>query len=288
MRSDGTRVPPASAPITTGTEGKGELTLSVVVSTRNRAAHACGCALSILESAVPREVIIVDQSDDAATEMALAAITDPRLRYVRSSSRGVTKGRNIGIELSAGDIVGITDDDCRVSLDWASQILEVFKSDQQVAVVCGRVRIPNEVRALGHTEGFEPVVREWHLNYPPLGQDWGIGANFSIRRSVLRTVEAFDPILGPGGALRAAGGEEYDFLFRVLRAGFKVVNAKEVVTDHFGFRKPGEESRRLIVGYGTGTAAAIFKHVRLGDRVGIRLYVQFLRTAIRVVLTRLM
>jgi GT2 family glycosyltransferase len=263
------------------------LALSVVVSTRNRAAHAIECAKTILQSRVPAEVLFIDQSDDDATEKGLSVIADPRLRYIRTDSRGVTKGRNLGFELSSGDIIAITDDDCRVSPDWAQRILDVFEQDQDVAVVCGRVCVPDHIKPLGHTESFEPVVREWRRRYPPLGRDWGIGANFSIRRSVLEQVGSFDPILGPGGALRAAGGEEYDFLFRVLKAGFTVVNATEVVADHYGYRKPGEESRKLIVGYGTGTAAAIFKHVRLADPAGIRLYVQFLAASIAVVITRL-
>lgn len=264
------------------------LTLAVVVSTRNRAAHALECAQSILASSVPREVVFIDQSDTADTEQALAGITDPRLRCVRSATRGVTNGRNLGVTMTTGSIIAITDDDCRATAEWAPRILAAFDVNPAIAAVCGRVHVPEHIRHLGHTEGFEPDVREWRGRYPPLGKDWGIGANFSVRRSVFEQVGLFDPILGPGGALRAAGGEEYDFLFRVIRAGFTVINAREVVTDHYGIRKHGEESRALIVGYGVGTGAAIFKHVRLLDPQGILLYSRFVLSWTRLVLTKIL
>jgi GT2 family glycosyltransferase len=248
--------------------------VSVVVPTRNRPAHAAACAVRILETDGFVDLIIVDQSDDGATEAALAEIDDDRLRYVRTDTRGVTNGRNLGIELSQCDIVAFTDDDCRVRPDWIKRIVDVFAADPDVAVVSGRVVVPEDIQHLGYAERFEPCVREWQGRYPPLGRDWGITANLSLRRSVLEQVGMFDPVLGAGGPLRSGG--EPDFLYRVLRAGFKVVNAAEAVVDHYGIRKPGPELDTLIAGYASGIGAALFKHVRLGDPAGTWLYLRFL------------
>jgi glycosyltransferase involved in cell wall biosynthesis len=253
---------------------KPNLSVSVVIPTRNRSTHAEACAKSILATDGFVDLIVVDQSDDRATAVALNNIADPRVRYYSSDTRGVTKGRNLGMSMSGSDIIAFTDDDCRVSADWIEKIKEIFASDLEVAVVCGRVCVPAEIQQLGYAEGFEPQRRVWQSEYPPLGRDWGLTANFSVRRAVLDKVGDFDPLLGAGAPLRA--GEEPDFLFRVLRGGFKVVNAKEVVVDHYGIRKPGEEFRKLIMGYGAGTAAAMFKHVRLHDYDGIKVYLQFL------------
>jgi GT2 family glycosyltransferase len=252
-----------------------------VVPTRNRPAHAADCARSILAIDGFVDLIIVDQSDDRTTADALSAIDDPRLRYVRSDTRGVTRGRNIGMEMSQSEIVAFTDDDCRVNPDWVRRIISVFAADPDVAVVCGRVCVPPEIRHLGYAEAFDPQEREWQGRYPPFGSDWGITANFSIRRSALDRVGVFDPILGAGAPLRSGG--EPDFLFRVLRAGFKVVNATEVIVDHYGIRKPGAEFQNLILGYAAGTASAMFKYVRLGDLAGTRLYLRFLGSAVLMV-----
>jgi glycosyltransferase involved in cell wall biosynthesis len=262
------------------------VTVSVVVPTRNRPAHIAACVPTILANEGFSDLFVVDQSDGTATEEALSKIHDPRLHYVRTPTRGVTIGRNIGIELSTADVVAFTDDDCRVSRDWASQMARVFESDADIAVVCGRVVVPEELRGRGHTESFEPVERVWKGRYPPLGSDWGITANMGLRRSALNRIGLFDPLLGAGAPLRSGG--EPDLIFRALRDGFTVVNAREIVVDHLGLRAHGAESRKLIQGYGAGTAAALFKHARLGDPAGITVYCRFLGKTLTGVCTNVL
>jgi glycosyltransferase involved in cell wall biosynthesis len=249
-------------------------TVTAVVPTRNRPQHAIPCARSILQNADVLEVIFVDQSDDRKTEEALATISDPRLVYVRSDLRGVTNGRNVGIERSKGDIVAFTDDDCRAAPDWVRTTAQIFAADSAVAVVCGRVHVPPEIESQGYACGFEPQERDWQHRYPPTDRDWGITANMSLRRSMLDRIGLFDPFLGAGAPLRSGG--EPDFLFRALKQGFKVVNAKEVLVEHLGVRAPGEETARLLKNYASGTGAAFFKYVRLGDLDGIALYLRHL------------
>lgn len=256
-----------------------KLRVSVALSTRNRAAHAAACVETILRNTGFDELFVIDQSDGKDTEEALAQYRDPRLRYVRTATRGVTNGRNLGAELSSGDVVAYTDDDCRVAADWIPALTRIFASDPETAVVCGRVRVAEEVRDLGFTESFEPEVREWKGKYPPFGRDWGITANLAVRKSVLAKVGMFDPMLGAGAPLRSGG--EPDFLFRVLRSGFKIVNASEVVVDHLGVRAPGKDSQKLIRGYGAGTGAAFYKHVRIGDLDALGVYLGFLGANVR-------
>ncbi|HVW30877.1 MAG TPA: glycosyltransferase family A protein [Polyangiaceae bacterium] len=256
-----------------------KLRVSVALSTRNRALHTAACVETILRNTGFEELFVVDQSDGTDTEDALAKYRDPRLHYVRTETRGVTNGRNLGAELSSGDIVAYTDDDCRVAGDWVPALTRIFASDPEAAVVCGRVRVAEEVRDLGFTESFEPQVREWKGKYPPFGRDWGITANLAVRKSVLAKVGMFDPMLGAGAPLRSGG--EPDFLFRVLRSGFKIVNASEVVVDHLGVRAPGKDSQKLIRGYGAGTGAAFYKHVRMGDLDALGVYLGFLGANVR-------
>lgn len=254
-------------------QGVARPVVSVVVPTRNRNAHAVACARSILENRDFLELLVVDQSDGAQTRDELKELGDPRLRYVQTDTRGVTASRNLGIELSRGDVVAFTDDDCRVPPNWTESLSAVFEADPDVAVVCGRVVVPEDLRSKGFTESFEPHVREWQGRYPPFGSDWGITANLSLRKSVVERVGPFDPMLGAGAPLRSGG--EPDLLFRVLRAGLKIVNAAEVTVDHLGVRAFGAESQKLMRGYGKGTGAALFKHIRLGDVDAARVYAGF-------------
>jgi GT2 family glycosyltransferase len=241
------------------------------------------CAKSLIACGGFDELLFIDQSDSGDTAKAIEALGDSRIRCVRSELRGATNGRNLGIELSIGAIIAFTDDDCRVAPDWTVRILEVFAKDADAAVVCGRVHVPDELAAQGFAMSFEPRVREWHDCFPPPDRDWGITANLSVQRSVLEKVGVFDPYLGPGAPLLC--GEEPDLLFRVLDAGYKVVNASEVEVTHLGIRAHGEESRELWDVYGAGTAAALFKHVRMGNVKAMRLWLQHM-TKMAQVMTR--
>ena len=256
------------------------LRISVVVPTRNRAEHAAECAREILRSDGFDEIVFVDQSDGSETERALAAIGDGRIRRVACRLRGATNGRNLGIEATTGDVIAFTDDDCRVASDWISSIAAVFASDPSVALVCGRVRVPDELRARGFAVEFEPDVREWVGRFPPPDRDWGITANMAVRRDVFARVGPFDAMLGAGAPLLS--GEEPDLIFRVLKAGLKVVNAREVGVTHLGVRLHGPEATQLWRTYGRGTAAALFKHVRLGDTDAAAIYLRHLGVLGRV------
>jgi glycosyltransferase involved in cell wall biosynthesis len=256
--------------------------ISIVIPTRNRPADLAECIRAVLRNCGFAELIVVDQSDDRATEQAVAALSDPRLRYLRSALRGATNGRNAGIEASSGEIVAFTDDDCRVSQDWAFSIARIFAADREAAVVCGRVVVPEELAKKGYAVTFEPEVREWQGRYPSPGHDWGITANFAARRDVFTRIGSFDGLLGPGAPLLC--GEETDFLFRVLKAGLKVVNAREVLVEHLGVRAHGPESARILRIYAAGAGAATFKHVRLADVDGIVMYIRHLWGCIRLIL----
>jgi glycosyltransferase involved in cell wall biosynthesis len=239
--------------------------ISAVVPTRNRPDHASPCVGSILGNAGDDfELLIVDQSDDDATEQALASYAgDHRFRYVRSSSRGASAARNVGVEQSTAPIIAFTDDDCRVSTDWLQQISSLFEREPKAALVFGKVSIPEELKGRGFAADFEPHQRAYYHELPPAHVAWGLGANMSARRSLFERLGTFDPLLGPGSPFRA--GEESDLAIRALAAGYKVVNAAEIAVLHLGVRE-GDEASKLMRGYGRAMGATLTKHVRLGTR----------------------
>jgi glycosyltransferase involved in cell wall biosynthesis len=239
--------------------------ISAVVPTRNRPDHAVPCASSILRNAGDDfELLVIDQSDDDATEQALAVYAgDRRFRYARSSSRGASAARNVGVEQSTAAIIAFTDDDCRVSADWLLQISTLFEREPETALVFGKVSIPEELKGKGFAADFEPHQRAYYHKLPPAHVAWGIGANMSARRSLFERLGTFDPFLGPGSPFLA--GEESDLAIRALAAGYKVVNAAEIAVLHLGVRE-GDEASKLMRGYGRAIGATLAKHVRLGTR----------------------
>jgi glycosyltransferase involved in cell wall biosynthesis len=236
-------------------------TISVVVPTRNRPDHIEPCVGSILLNPDQFELVVIDQSDDDASERALHRYqSDGRFRLVRSAKRGASNARNQGIGETRGALIAFTDDDCRVAPDWLSRMTGVFAQDETVEIVFGRVSIPQHLQGKGFAADFEPHQRAYRGAFPPVDVPWGIGANMAVRRRLVEQIGAFDLLLGPGAPFNA--GEEFDLMIRALAAGSTVINAREVHVEHLGVRE-GNAAAQLMRGYGVAVGATLAKHVRL-------------------------
>jgi glycosyltransferase involved in cell wall biosynthesis len=261
--------------VTQETPGSARSRTTVVVPTRNRPLDVAECVELILAYTGPFELIVVDQSEGSESAESLARwLADPRMRYVRSSKKGVCAGRNLGVGLAGGDLVAFTDDDCRVSPDWIQRFEAIFEQEKDAAVVCGRVYAPPGTESIGYAAVFEPRRRVYQYEFPPPDADWGISANMIVRREVFGQIGLFDELLGAGALLGSAG--ETDLLERTLKAGLRVVNAHEVEVLHLGVRRYGPELRALSERYFMGIGAALCKNARLGGRSTRRLYLAWL------------
>jgi glycosyltransferase involved in cell wall biosynthesis len=250
--------------------------VSVTVPTRGRAEHIRECITSILAcSGPPFEVIVVDRSDDRLTEQALAPLlVDPRLRYLRTETRGVCAARNIGIAESRGEILVCTDDDCRAAPDWLEKLNEHFARHPEAAVLCGQVFVSEELSKTGYAVAYPAEIGELTVASMRRGS-FPLTANLALRRETVERVGPFDEALGAGGPLRSGG--EPDFLLRVLRCGLRMFDIPEAKVTHLGIRK-GRAGDALMRKYLFGTGAAMAKHARLGDPWGLELlgiYVRF-------------
>jgi glycosyltransferase involved in cell wall biosynthesis len=262
--------------------------IAVVIPTRNRGAQAAEAALAVLRDQVDLELVVVDQSTDDKSVVALEAIGDPRLKVVRSSLRGASNARNAGVAATTAPIIAFTDDDCRPEPTWATTLLRLFNDDPQTGLIFGRVRLPPHETSEDFAASFEPQRRVQQGVVPLPDEDLGIGASFAIRRATLAALGGFDPYLGPGAPVFFAA-EETDLIVRALHGGHKIINTTECEVVHLGIRK-GPEVRRLIVGYRLSVGAAFAKHARLsgwsGLRDGARWTSFFLRQTLREVVAR--
>ncbi len=238
--------------------------VSVLVSTRDRPDAIAECAKSILANPDSDfELVIVDQSEKAARNRAMAATgRDPRLRWLASDTRGLSVSRNIGVSATHAPLVAFTDDDCRVPPDWVARLRRAFETHRDLGLLFGSVRLPPEDRARGYAAEFVPASeRLFQRTLPGVGVAWGVGANMIIRRRVFDLLGTFDIALGVGASFSAA--EEIDLTIRALAAGFEVIHTPEFCVVHLGVRE-GAAASRLMRGYGVGLGATLAKHARIG------------------------
>jgi GT2 family glycosyltransferase len=237
----------------------------VAVCTRNRPADLRECVATILanQGGPPFEVVVIDQSDSPESKDALGpALQDRRLRYIPTPTRGVSRSRNLAIANARAEKLLFTDDDCRVPPDWMAKAWAVFERDPATDIACGRVRAPPDLPPEAIVATFEPAEEEIfqgrHLS--PM-RPWGLTANMIVRRRAIEQLGGFDPVLGPGGDLRAA--EDTDLLLRAIGAGLRVRESPGFEVLHLGVRT-GKEASDLWTVYAISTGAAYAKNLRLG------------------------
>jgi len=266
------------------------ISVDVIIATRGRGALIDATVSSIRQSAHGDfELWVVDQSDDDATERAVAPhmAQDRRVHYRRSVSQGVDIGRNEGAAAGSAPYLVFTDDDCRVEADWLSAMLSELGQDDTWAVF-GRV-LPDDTyapepaggsalspgkpasRALPMAIKDEPQRKVYQGNRLDLG--FGHGANMGLRRARLEEVGGFDELLGAGAPLHS--WPERDLGYRILRRGGRIVYTPAALVYHRHWRG-WEEVRRTYRNYAIGAGAATGKYLRCGDLGGLYLLLEWL------------
>lgn len=242
------------------------LPISVIVCTRDRPRDLARCLASLQAcEPPPDEIIVVDNAPATDDTRALVA-QRPGVTYVLEPVPGLSRARNAGVAVAAGELVVFTDDDVEVSANWLAVVAAGF-ADAGVGAVTGAV-VPAtldspaaatfELTYGGLTSGFLPAQYDAAFLKTTFGeapQVWkiGAGANMAIRRQALEAAGPFDERLGAG----AAGcSEDSEMMHRLLLAGWTCRFDPAAVVFHW-HRDSLPALRRQLRGYMRGHAAAL-------------------------------
>lgn len=197
--------------------------LSIVIPTLNRPDYLWGTVRQLVwQGFADFEILVLDQSESEEAELAAARFgaecPDPRLRYIRLSTKGSPNAKNEGIALARGDVVLFLDDDViLLSPDFLAAHVACY-DNPAVGGVGGRVVerriVPNARRTVSYITWGGRTVENLMGTHPcPLRSVKG--ANMSFRASVFRQIGGFDRRY-TGTALL----EEADMSSRVIAAGW--------------------------------------------------------------------
>jgi glycosyltransferase involved in cell wall biosynthesis len=226
--------------------------VSALVCTRGRPGSLLRAVRSLLASdGAHFELLVIDQSDGPESEQALAALADPRLRYVRSRARGKGAALNEGLRLVRGDIVALTDDDCEAPPGWAEGMARALEAQPAAAIAFCNVTAEPHDRKAGYVPAFERrrdrLVRSIGASLGELG----LGAGMAVRRAAVVAIGGFDEAFGPGA--RFGSGDDWDISHRMLLSGWHVYQTAQLSILHHGFRtfaEGSEHARRDWVAIG--------------------------------------
>jgi glycosyltransferase involved in cell wall biosynthesis len=246
--------------------------LSIIVCTRNRAHTVTGCLDSIAEAlgnasvaSTDAEIIVIDDRSRDNTPSVLkewAARSAYPVLILLGEAGGASAGRNQGMRCARGDLIALTDDDCRLDRNYVKDLLRHDAGDTELVLRGGRIE-PGDSNDLPVTIKTSADRQRWHLRSAPKTSSGFAGTisscNMAQRREVLKAVGFFDEHFGPGRLLPAA--EDTDFIVRAYLASVAVEYVPDMTVYHHHGRKSESEGKRLMRGYMVGTGALCAKYL---------------------------
>ncbi len=135
--------------------------------------------------------------------------------------RGLSAGRNTGIEASSGEVIAFLDDDAVAERDWLRHFAEGY-ADPRVMAVGGRTQPVWESR---RRPAWFPEEFDWAVGCTYRGLPPGrvpvrnvLGGNASFRRSAFELAGGFACGIGRDGDRLPLGCEETELCIRLTRA----------------------------------------------------------------------
>ena len=236
--------------------------MTALVCTRNRGGMVADAVRSILANDHEDfELIVVDQSSDDVTQSAIAEMRDDsRLRYVRSSDKGLSNARNLGIGQARSKIVAMTDDDCIVPVDWLTRMERAFRSPEPLSIVLGNVVAADYDKSKGFVPNYSQTTSFVAKDLSDKHRIEGMAACMGMSVDAWKSLSGFDPMLGAGSPFHSA--DETDIIIRALLDHRHVMETPDVVVTHQGLRL-WEEADSTVYNYLYGIGATIAKHIKL-------------------------
>jgi GT2 family glycosyltransferase len=184
-----------------------------------------------------------------------------RIRYIHSSSVGVSRARNEGLAAATSDIVVMIDDDMLVPPSWFRLLIEALVHAGPESIVTGKV-LPGGIELPG---GFIPTVVERddpQVYVGRVGTDVLPSCHMAMYRSVFQATDGFDVRLGPGTPFPAA--EDNDYGYKLLEAGYKIVYLPQIFIHHRAWRA-ADVYYAVRWSYGRGKGAFYTKYAGHGN-----------------------
>lgn len=236
--------------------------ISVIISTKNRHKDLLRCVKSILKNKnCDFEIIITDASDNDKTKNVINRIKNKKVKYYHSVNEGKTKMINCALIKAKGNIVCFTDDDNLVDNNWINNINKTYIENPDVHGVFGKTLPYRKLKNKGLkvANSFESnkfkIITDPYLVYY---REIGTGNNMSFRKDTFARIGKFKTWLGPGNG-DINGGEDGEFVFRVLKHDLKIVYDPKIIVYHNRW-VAYDQWRTLQKTYTGGESAFYFYH----------------------------
>ena len=206
------------------------------------------------------EVIIVDDSIPEESAAVQKVCTEHDCQYVFFENSVAAK-RNHGAALAKNEVILFLDSDC-ICTEHILERYEERYTDDTVAAVAGPLEFVGEDTWFWKAIEATPFLTCFYLPRFLPRVEWGVTANFSIRKRIFEEVGGFDE------SFKRPAGEDVDLGLKVCEKGYVINAAAEALVYHSKKTWTSVKAmyRRLRF-YGTADCDLIRKHPARGDVV---------------------
>ncbi|MEH2310938.1 MAG: glycosyltransferase [Nostoc sp.] len=164
------------------------------------------------------EVIVVDQNLDNRLEKLVTSYSQEfSILHLKQTKRGLSRARNLGKLHLKGDIIAFPDDDSVYPPTVLSQVADFLENEAAWDGVIARIfDLNDDKNAFEFCGGDDKsgCVDYWK------GYTVGISHAMFFRASVVKSLD-FDEAMGVGSGTPWGAGEDVDYLFQCLDAGYR-------------------------------------------------------------------
>ena len=213
--------------------------VSIIIPTTGHVKFIKGLVESVNKLDYPKKkyelILIGDQETELLNTSSKKANNYGIKTIVKYKPFAAGKKRNIGVELASGDIIAFTDDDTILREDWLNNAIKHLNDNTSYVGVGGPNFTPKEglpfAKAVGRIFGskFLFSFRYTIGHSEPKEIEHNPTCNYILKKEVFETVK-FHDTLWPG--------EDAEFDIRLIKNGFKILYAPNVVVWHHRRSRP--------------------------------------------------
>ncbi len=158
------------------------------------------------------ECIVLDQNDDDRLEECIQTYKGVLpLQHIRSTKKGLSLNRNIGVEHSSGDIIAFPDDDCEYLPSTLEDVHNFFTTHPEKDLLTINIKdLQKEEYFIDEKDSF-PLDRYSYYKY-------AISIGIFVKTRQKEDVH-FDELMGAGQ--KFGSGEESDMVSNLLEKGYR-------------------------------------------------------------------
>jgi len=206
---------------------------TIVISTFKRPQYLIKALRSLLGQDTKDYQIVVVNQDPYTEEQFIKFLTENKdtVRYIKSDTKGLAAGRNVGWRAANGEIIIFCDDDIIADRHFVKAHLDGY-IDPEIGGVAGRVitqdDIPvSQIKQVGTLRRWDgKMVSNFNADFQTeVDHVWG--CNMSFRKSLLEKIGGFDERL-----VGTSSFDDADLALAIKKLGYRVVFEPKALLKH--------------------------------------------------------